>query len=64
MSQGVKSATASGIAFSYPAVRRHLCWSALIICIFTVTSRAKEKAARNAKAYEAPSLRRSRGRNH
>ena len=39
MSQGVKSATASGIA--------------LIICIFTVTSRAKEKAARNAKASEA-----------
>lgn len=33
-------------------MRRHLA-GRLIICIFTVTSRAKEKAARNAKAYEA-----------
>mgnify|MGYP007007065409 FL=1 len=33
-------------------MRRHLA-GRLIICIFTVTSHAKEKAARNAKAYEA-----------
>ena len=52
MSQGVKSATASGIAFSY-LLCAAISLVALIICIFTVTSRAKEKAARNAKAYEA-----------
>ena len=51
MSQGVKSATASGIAFSY-LLCAAISLVALIICIFTVTSRAKEKAARNAKAYE------------
>ena len=52
MSQGVKSATASGIAFSY-LLCAAISLVALIICIFTVTSRAKEKAARNAEAYEA-----------
>ena len=52
MSQGVKSATASGIAFSY-LLCAAISLVALIICIFTVTSRAKEKAARNAKASEA-----------
>ena len=52
MSRGVKSATASGIAFSY-LLCAAISLVALIICIFTVTSRAKEKAARNAKAYEA-----------
>ena len=52
MSQGVKSATASGIAFSY-LLCAAISLAALIICIFTVTSRAKEKAARNAKTSEA-----------
>lgn len=52
MSQGVKSATASGIAFSY-LLCAAISLVALIICIFTVTSRAKEKATRNAEAYEA-----------
>lgn len=52
MSQGVKSATASGIAFSY-LLCAAISLVALIVCIFTVASRAKEKAARNAKAYEA-----------
>ncbi len=48
----MKSATASGIAFSY-LLCAAISLVALIICIFTVTSRAKEKAARNAKASEA-----------
>ena len=52
MSQGVKSATASGIAFSY-LLCAAISLVALNICIFTVTSRAKEKAARNAKASAA-----------
>lgn len=48
MSQGVRSATVSGIAFSY-LLYAAILLVVLIICIFTVTNRAKEKVARNIK---------------